>query len=439
MKHVIIGASVAGLAAAEEIRRLDPRAEIVVISREEKVVSRCMLHKRLGLERSTEAINFVEDDFFEKNSIMWMKGREVEALLEDEYKVKLDPYEEGDETVSFDKLLIASGASYFVPPIRNLKYADNVFGFRDLSDIAEIERAIEKYGSKVAIIGGGLVGVDVACGLCARKLDVTVIEMEQRLMPLQLDEYVSDKYKRAFEEKGCKILLGRQVKTAETDQWECVRRLVFSNGESVQCDVVIVAVSVKPQMDFLNGSSIQALHMNYYSQNILSRFLKKTDISVDKGLKVDAYLMTSLRDIYGAGDVTGISSIWPDARAMGICAARNMCGRAEPYKDLFPDKNSAVFWGIKSVSLGKINVNPESYEILVHRTEKSYKKIILKEGYLEGVLMEGDISNAGVYLYALRERVPVAGLLDHIFRLSFADFYGADPITGAYIYKSLKN
>ncbi len=66
MKHVIIGASVAGLAAAEEIRRLDPRAEIVVISREEKVVSRCMLHKRLGLERSTEAINFVEDDFFEK-------------------------------------------------------------------------------------------------------------------------------------------------------------------------------------------------------------------------------------------------------------------------------------------------------------------------------------------------------------------------------------
>ena len=93
-------------------------------------------------------------------------------------------------------------------------------------------------------------------------------------------------------------------------------RVVLDTGENIDCDMIIVAAGVRPTIDFLDKSKIEA----------------------GRGILVDACLQTNIRDIYAAGDVTGLSGIWPNAVKQGIVAARNMCGMAEKYTDTFNEK-----------------------------------------------------------------------------------------------------
>ncbi|MGL5427109.1 MAG: FAD-dependent oxidoreductase, partial [Cetobacterium sp.] len=113
MKYVIIGASAAGINGAENLRALDKNAEITLISKDTEIYSRCILHHYIGNMRDVEGINFVDKDFFQKNNINWMKGREVTSLDEVNKTITLD----NNEVVTYDKVLIASGSRPFFPPI----------------------------------------------------------------------------------------------------------------------------------------------------------------------------------------------------------------------------------------------------------------------------------------------------------------------------------
>ena len=430
MNYVIIGAGAAGLSAAEELRKLDPAAGITILSAEPEIYSRCMLHQYLGGERSLSSMRFVPEDFFERLNIDVLKNCRVTSIQEAEHNVVL----EDGTLIPYDRLLIATGATYFIPPIPNFRDAENVFGFREIEDIKRITASSEKLGECAVIIGGGLIGLDAAYGMMRRGYQVTLIEKEPRLMPLQADDYVSGLLKQVFEEEGCHVLLGAEVKDSVTDENDMITKVVLADGTDITCDFVVAAASVKPQMDFLEGTSIQALYMNYHIHTVLSRFLKKTDIHVNKGLEVDAYMRTNSRDIYAAGDVTGLSAIWPDARLMGRCAARNMCAGDTHKPELYQFKNTANFYGLVLFSAGKTVVDEERYEVLVQQGKTSYRKLILKDGILEGVLMTGDLSNAGVYLHALTHRLNLDGMRGRLFRLSFSDWYGIDEESGEYCY-----
>ena len=185
-KYIIIGAGPAGIMAAERIRAMESDAEITMISVDEHVHSRCMLHKYLGHERDVKGINFVPEDFFEKNQIRWVKGEKVTRVNPEEKTVEM----ECEAVLPYDKLLIATGAAFFIPPIENFREASNVYGFRDFSDAEAMDRAVE--GKKrVFIVGSGLVGLDAASALCERGYEVSIAEMAPRVMPLQTDEYAA--------------------------------------------------------------------------------------------------------------------------------------------------------------------------------------------------------------------------------------------------------
>ncbi|MEW4415144.1 FAD-dependent oxidoreductase [Clostridium sp. AN503] len=430
MRYVIIGSSAAGISAAEELRKLEQSAEITVISMEEHIYSRCMLHKYLSGERTVETMEFIRDGFFAELGIQFLGGRRVVSIQETAHTLVL---EDGGQ-IPYDKLLIAAGASYYIPPISNFREAKNVLGFRGMDDADKILRATAKPGIRVVVIGAGLIGLDAAYGLEKRGCKVTLIEKEPYLMPLQTDEYVSELYKQAFERAGCKIMLGAEVKDSVLDDDERISSVILEDGTDVPCDFVVAATSVKPRMEFLDGTSIQALYMNYHIHTVLSRFLKKTDIHVNKGLEVDRQMRTSSPDIYAAGDVTGLSAIWPDAKRMGKIAAANMCGKGAENPDFYQYKNMANFYGIVMFSAGKTRVDEKRYEVLVRRSRGSYRKLIIKDGVLEGVLMVGDISNAGVYLHAVSHHLNIEKVRGHLFRLSFADWYGYDEKNGEFCY-----
>lgn len=432
MKYAIIGSSAAGISAAEELRRLEESAEITVISMEERIYSRCMLHKYLSGERSADGMKFIRDGFFSELGIQFLGGRSVISIQESAHTLSLD---DGSQ-VAYDKLLIAAGASYYIPPIPNFRDAVNVLGFRGMEDADKLIKAAEKPDRQVVIIGGGLIGLDAAYGLRKRGCKVTLIEKEPYLMPLQTDAYVSELYRQAFERAGCQIILNAEVKDSTLDENERLTNVILDDGTEIPCDFVIAATSVKPRIEFLNGTSIQALYMNYHIHTVLSRFLKKTDIHVNKGLEVDGQMRTSSPDIYAAGDVTGLSAIWPDAKRMGKIAAASMCGRVPAEQGFYQFKNMASFYGIVMFSAGKTRVDEKRYEVLVKRSRGSYRKLIIKDGVMEGVLMVGDVSNAGVYLHAISHHLNIEKVRDHLFRLSFADWYGYDETTGEFCYQT---
>lgn len=429
--YVIIGAGAAGIEAAKELRHLDPPALITLVSIETEIVSRCMLHKCLGGGRSRESLRFIEENFFEIYKVNWIAGRAVARIKEQVKSIVLDDGEE----IDYDKLLVATGADYYIPPIPNLREGENVFGFRSIADMDKIKEAASLYGERVVIIGGGLVGMDTAHALCELDKNVTVIEMAERIMPLQMDKYTSDVYQKLFEAHGCTIRIGTSVKEAVINpHTNRITEVLLSDETSIECDFIVVAASVKPKVDFLQGTSIQAVHMNYYINTVLNKYLKKTNFSVNKGMEVDEYMSTTANDIYAAGDVTGKSGIWPDARIMGKYAAQSMAGFPQPCTELFPDKNTSNFWGVTAASLGKLDVKENVHKILVHFDGQNYRKLILQEQYITGALFMGSLSNTGVYLHIIQNKIPVDRLLHKIFRLSFADFYGIDEADGQYRY-----
>ena len=405
-RFVIIGAGAAGITAAQTLRELRPDDLITVLSTDERVHSRCMLHKYLGHERDAQGINFVDADFFEKNDITHIPGETVKRI---DTAAKMVYFGES-YSLPYDKLLIATGAGFFIPPIPHFREAPNVFGFRDLSDALAIDGAFGR-GKRVFIVGSGLVGLDAASALCERGAEITIAEMAPRVMPLQTDDYAAGVYQKVFEDQGCRFLLGIGATDAVVDGEGNITEVILSTGEHVPCDFIIMAAGVRPRIQIAQASGIKA----------------------ERAIEVDDHLRTSAPDVYAAGDCTGLSGVWPDAMAQGKAAAENMAGVDTVYEKPYPFKNTSNFFGVTMLSVGRMDLT-EGADVIVHKTPTEYKKAIITDGKLTGYLSMGDISNHGLYLHLIKNGIDVSDKKDQIFRLTFADFYGINGKNGEYVY-----
>lgn len=397
MKYVIIGIGAAGMTAAKTLRELAPEDDIVMISVDEKPHSRCMLHKYLSHERDEDGLNFVPSDFFEKNRITQAAGQRVEKLDTEKKQVICDK----GFVCSYDKLLIATGAESFIPPVGALRTAPNVFGLRHLSDAKAIDKCAEN-AQKVVIIGSGLVGLDAAYGLLEQKKDIVIVEMADRILPIQLDETGAAQYQKLFEQAGCQFRLGRRgADTVCNDAGE-VTHVVLDDGEKLSCDLVIVAAGVRSAVAGFEDSGLL----------------------IDRGIQVNDYLETSVKDVYAAGDVTGLSGIWPNAQKQGKIAAQNMVlGNKYQYEDRFAAKNTINFFGLVSLCVGKLNPE-EGDEVIAREAADQYQRAIFTDNKLAGFLQQGDISHDGIYQYLIKNQIDLSDKKDRIFSLSFGDFYG---------------
>lgn len=403
MKYVIIGVGAAGITAAEELRKLDKCSEITMVSEDQFVHSRCMLHKYISHERDEKTLNFTSEDFFEVNNIDWKKVGVEKIDTDNKEVVLLD----GD-VVKYDKLLIATGANSFIPPVGDFRKASNVFGLRHLRDAQAIDKMAEE-SEKILIVGSGLVGLDAAHGLLERGKDVTIVEMAPSILPVQLNPHAAEEYQRKFEEAGAKLYLGCKADKAECSEDGKIHAVTFDTGETVACDMIIVAAGVRPAVGFLEGSNVE----------------------VDRGIVVDDFMKTSVDDVYAAGDVAGLSGIWPNAMKQGKTAARNMTGMAEKYEDRFAMKNTMNFYGLVTLCLGNIR-EEEGDKVVEQEDSKNYKKAVVRDGKLKGILLQGDISHSGIWQYIIKNEIDV-DFKENIFDITFADFYGTGE-RGKYIW-----
>ncbi len=398
MHYVVIGSSAAGINAVRELRKIDQDSRIILISKDKSIYSRCILHHYLGGERSLDRLCFAEKDFESVYRIDWMKGRECTAVKPGEKQVVLD----GGETVDYDKLLIATGSHTFVPPVKNLKEAKNVTGFRNIEDM-EVLKAAENCRN-IVLMGSGLVGLDCASGFLALGVPVTLVEMAGWLLSRQLDERAASTYQKAYEAKGVRQYYGVGMSEVVLDGQQNITEAVLTDGTRIPCDFVVVTAGVRSNVEFLEGSGIE-----------LSKF----------GLVYDETGRTSDPDIYGAGDVSGTSPIWPVAVKEGIVAASNMAGVPRKMTDFFASKSTMNFLGIPTMSLGDVNPEAErdGYTVEMMDTGDTYKKIIHKGGKITGAILQGDLAYGGILQQLIARHIDITRVKKPVFDIDYSDFF----------------
>jgi NAD(P)H-nitrite reductase large subunit len=407
MKHVIIGSGAAGIAAVKTIRSINKTDEIIMISSDETIYSRCMIHKYVDNQRDIAHLNFVSDNFFSENNITLCSSEYVSQVDAKNSRVLLLQ----NKSLSYDKLLIATGSDSVIPNIRNMKSATNMYGFRHLKDAKSIrEKAIN--AEKILIVGAGLAGLDIAYALLKLKKSVTVIEMAPQIMPLQLDSTAAAVYQKLFEQNGCTFKLNSKIIDTTVDEKNAITHVTLETGETLHCDLIVVVAGVKPSIDFLVGSGIEC----------------------ERGIKTDEHLRTSYENIYAAGTVTALGEIWSCAVKQGEVAAKNMCGIKTQYTDTFTAKTSINFFDLPAISIGKIN--PDNADtVIIKNCSSCYQKIILKNNSIIGVILQGNIYYSGIWQELIKNNIDTSKLEKPLWNISFADFYCIDE-KGNYKYKT---
>lgn len=397
MVYVIVGASASGINAAKTLRENDKGIEIILVSKDEYVYSRCILHHFLDGRREIKALDFTPANFFEDYKIKWIKGVEVTGIDTSVKKLKLS----NGEDLNYDKVLLAAGSSSFLPPIENLRTANNIVGLRNLDDAIKIKEEATKV-KNVAILGAGLVGVDVLAGLLGYDINMTLIEMGDRILPLQLYNYSAEVYQDRLKEEGVNFKFGVRAEKVIVDDNNNPVSIKLNTGEEVPCELIIACTGVRANIEFLKDSGIEC----------------------DKfGLIINSKGETNIKDVYGAGDITGRNPIWPTAVKEGIIAANNMLGKEVYMNDFFGSKNTMNFCGVATMSLGLVNKPDDSYTEETQVKGKDYKKIIHKDGIIYGAIVQGDLSYVGVLTQLIKENIDIRKVKKSIFDIDYSDFF----------------
>jgi NAD(P)H-nitrite reductase large subunit len=357
-----------------------------------------MLHRFISGERDAESLNFVNDGLLNNRRFRWIKGKNITRLDGAAKTV----YAGDEEVAAGDTVLIATGANSVSPPIGELRTAKNAFGLRHLSDARSIAEWAKK-AEKIAVIGAGLVGLDAAYALVELGKQLTIVEMAENALAINLDAHAALAYQRRFEEKGAVFHLGRKVVNTQSDGAGRITALELDSGTIIPCDMVIMAVGVRPAAGFLADSGVK----------------------IDRAVVVDDHLATNLPGIYAAGDAAGLSGIWPNAVKQGEVAGENMCGVNYVYEDRFAIKNTINFFGLVSLSVGAINPQ-EGDTVLVREDRSNYKKLILRDGVPLGVIFQGNIAGTGFWQYLIKNRIRIDNRGRSVWRISYADFFGME-------------
>lgn len=328
MKHVIIGNGPAGVVAAETLRKADASAEIVLIGAEPEPA-----YSRMAIPYLLEGDIVESGTYLRKTAghFASLRIREVQAKVSSVDTVQRKLTLADGKTETYDRLLIASGSHPVRPPIpgMDLPQVQTCWTLADARAIA----ALAKPGSRVLQLGAGFIGCIIMEALAARGVELTVIEMGDRLVPRMMTPKAGGMIKQWVEQKGVRVLTGKGVKSISpmasnpglmarfaraigigAKGGESALAVTLSDGEEIACDLVIVAAGVAPNVGFLDN----------------------TGVKIGKGVVVDSRMQTSVPGIYAAGDVaeapdlfTGapfVAAIQPNAADQARVAALNMAG-----------------------------------------------------------------------------------------------------------------
>lgn len=412
-KYLIIGNSAGGIGAVEAIREVDKNGEIAIISDEPyPAYSRPLISEYLAGRCSLEKMLLRPGDFYERNRIRTFLGRKAERLDIEGSLVEL----ESGEKIGWERLLLATGGSPIVPRIEGIGLK-GVFTFIKLDDAKAIAQFLRHDGMKMraVVIGGGLIGLSVAEALVKQGVKVTVVEMKERILNTVLDEEGSILEEKALTEAGIGIVTGHMVGNISSHLSGEVSGVILDDGRRIPCDLVIVAIGVQPRIDLAIG----------------------TGIRVNRGIVVDRHMATPIPGVFACGDVAEaydftygenrLTPIWPNAYIGGRVAGLNMAGVPAEYPG-GTAMNSLKYFGLAIASAGIVNPPDNSYEVISNRYDHTYKRVVLKDGFIAGMVFAGDIEKSGIVLGLMKDRVNVGSFKQALVARDFGLVYLPEEI-----------
>jgi NAD(P)H-nitrite reductase large subunit len=395
MNYVIIGNSVAAVGAIRGIRKIDQQGNITVISRERHIAyGRPLISYLLGGQVTEKRMAYLPEGFYADNRINLLLNSEVVAVNSEKNQVKLA----GGDTVSYDRLLIATGGDPFVPPIAGLAGKEKVFTFTTWDDANKMKGIAHDIG-RVVVIGGGLIGLKAAEGLHQLGKQITIVELADRILSNAFDRPAGRIVAKKMKANGIDVVTEDTVVSVEGDGAD-ITGVTLKSGDFIPCDTVIVAIGVRPSAGFLKGSKVE----------------------VNRGIVVNDRMVTSVANIYAAGDVaeatdffTGQKNpmpIWPDAYIQGDIAGTVMAGQEKSYSGGL-SMNSLELFKVPTISMGITNpLDPKEFEILTYQDLENYqyRKIIIKGNLLVGAVLVGNVERAGIFAGLIREQIDITPL-----------------------------
>lgn len=396
-KYLIIGNSTAAVACIEGIRIEDEIGDITLISAEpEHTYSRPLISYLLGGEIQERQMYYRPTDFYEKNNVRPILGNSVTRIAESKKII----YTEKGEQIHFEKLLIATGGAPIVPDIPGVK-SEGVFSFLTWQDSIRIKKYIQnRKAHKAIVVGAGLIGVKAMEALLALHLKVDVIELAEHALSTMLDESGAELVHQKMESEGVALHCGTTVSEVQT-QYDVVSGVRLSNGLRLDCDLVIFAIGVRPNIAMIKDTSIRA----------------------ERGILVDERMRTNIPDIFAAGDVAqGFDfllgerrplAIFPNAYQQGRIAGINMAGGEQTFTGGMA-MNSVSVCGLPVISVGYIHPPDDTCEVLSKRDplKSTYKKVILKDNQIIGAIFINEIDRAGIYTGLIRSKLDISEIRD---------------------------
>ncbi|MEN3188741.1 MAG: FAD/NAD(P)-binding oxidoreductase [Atribacterota bacterium] len=398
--YLIVGFSVAGRWGARAIQEKNAFTPIVAVSEEQGWYSRPLITYALGgnnpsIEHSTWSLDATSLNILEGDRVEHFDSENRVAFLR------------SGKRVFFEKALLAPGGVPIVPPLEGIAES-GVFTFTGRRDLERMRQFLETVKPRrILILGGGFIGLKTCEAFMRRGLEITLVELSSRLLPLMLDDDGSRYVENALVQAGVQVILGETV-TAFEGNGEKLVRATLREGGYTPVDCAVVAVGVRPNVEWLRDSGIE----------------------IQKGILVDEFQETSKRSIFAAGDVAetrhlltgerGVVAIWPEAVRQGKVAGANMAGGRVTYPGSLP-LNALDLGGMALVSVGLVNPPGNGdYEALVRKEKNEYMKVILKDERIVGLVMLGKIEKSGLYIRLLRERIPVTSFRERLLDPKFS-------------------
>ncbi len=406
---VVIGNGMAGMRTIEELLARAPvRYDITVIGAEPHPnYNRIMLSSVLAGEKGLNEIIINSRDWYAEHRIRLITGEAATAIDPERKSVSIS----SGEILPYDALLIATGSKTLAPPIPGLELP-GVCAFRDIADVDKMIEVSQKHKHAV-VIGGGLLGLEAAWGLKRQGMSVAVVHLMPTLMERQLDPEAAKLLQKALDERGIAFFTnGQTEEIVGSDRAQAVK---LADGREIPADLVVLAIGIRPNIDLA----------------------KKAGLEVNRGIVVGDDMRTSDPYIFAVGECVEhrgqtfglVAPLWEQAK---ICA------------DWLAGKDESVFTppamytrlkitGIDVFSAGEFLGGEDCEELTLRDAAIGvYRKLVLRDDKLVGIVLYGDTSDANWYLEYLRKGEDITAIRDRlILGSAFAEDGGCGKGHGA--------
>ena len=377
---VVIGHGIAGVTAADHVRRLNPECEVTVVGKE-----KFPLYNRMGITRliygrsAMQGLYLLPDAWYAENNIScWLNTRAARIDVGAQSVLLAT-----GETLPYDRLILATGSAGHVPTIPGFGAA-GTFVLREAEDAMYIRSYAQDTNARNAVVaGGGLLGLEAAYALLKLGLRVTVLERGRWPLQRQVDERGGAFLREYLAGLGIQVFVESEVARLAVEDG-LVKEAVLRDARALPCDVFLVCAGIRPNVTLA----------------------AEAGLTVNRGVVVDSHLRTSAPNVYCVGDAAEfrgeLYGLWPACVEQGAIAAANAVGDDREYAGTIPSTILKVV-GADLASIGRIAATAEDQVIVFEDPDaRRYAKLVIAGGKIAGAILLGFPKEAPVVTEALK-------------------------------------